>query len=380
MEGVVKLSRIGTVFRGEWLHVWRDRRSLLIGLVLPSIILLLTAHSFINTLKPIELAVSDQDNTAVSRGLMQALESSSFFKIKIIPPGDNGLGMIREDHAKGVLYIPQDFSATLLDGRGNKINIFLNVPDPLSAGLSKGYLAGVIENYPLRLYRNGGFELENEEPGQKFNFESLFNPDLDNYHFVIPALIGCILMSILPFLSAVSIVREKETGNFDRLLASPASPMEFLGGKTAVYFLIGMFQFVLLCLIGIIGFGLPFRGDVFSLTLLGVIFCAWTVLFGLMISSFTRHQMTALITCVALTLLPAFIFSGLFFAPETLPMPVRLLTYLVPSQYFTEIARSIFLKGTNIMQWWLTFLNLLLITVATLLITYFRFRRIAQGP
>ena len=380
MGGILKPSRIWTVFHGEWLHVLRDRRSLLIGLILPSLILLLTSNSFINTLKPLEMAVVDQDGTTVSRGLLGSVEGTNYFKLQSVPSRKKALSLLEQGRVRGTLLIPQNFSAALQEGKTSQIEILLNVPDPLSAGLSKGYLNSVIEEYPLRFWETKGHLAEQKKAIEQFSFSTLFNPDLDNYNFVIPALIGCILMSILPFLSAVSIVREKETGNFDRILASPASPLEFLSGKTAVYLTIGLFQFVLLCGIGVFGFGIPFRGDLFSLMLLGGVFCVWTVLFGIMISTFTRHQMTALISCVALTLLPAFIFSGLFFAPDSIPMPVRLVTYLVPSQYFTIIARGIFLKGTSLLDWWPAFVTLCLITIVTLSITYLRFRRIAQGP
>ena len=144
--------------------------------------------------------------------------------------------------------------------------------------------------------------------------------------------------------------------------------------------MLAIFNCGILFLIGRIYFQVPFRGNEFEFFGMAAVFSLWAAAFGLLISTFTENQMTALATGISLTLLPAFIFSGLYFPLHGIPWPIRWVPYLVPSRYFVQISREIYLKGNNVSFWWKEFLGLFALTLMTLIFLFRRFKRISEGP
>lgn len=349
--------RAFSICKREYLHNLRESRYFLILILLPLIALLLNAYTMNTEVRPWPLAAADNDGTANSRKLLRILNNSALFKVRTTD---------LDETAKNRLEIPEGFTRTLLNGEPlPPIEVQLDATDPM---LARIYLAGL------------NSLVSGEQPGYQIKFQTLFNPTLNSFAGYIPGLLGCILMSVIPIFAAISIVREREDGSFERLLASPASSMEFLTGKFLAFFSMAILQFILLLVVSLAWFGITIQGNSIELAVVVAVYCLWCVIFGLTISTYTKTQVGALVAGVVLTLLPAFIFSGLYFPIQNIPWSIRWIAYLIPTQYFTEIAREIFLKGNNFWEWWRSFAGLSLLTIFTFLLMYLRFRKIAKGP
>jgi ABC-2 type transport system permease protein len=370
------------VMKNEFLFLARDRRTLLVSLVMPALLLFLLSYSITNDVQRSKLGVYNPDPSPLSRAFLKNLEGNSPFEIQFSSNPQELISWARMGRVKAALFLPPHFDRSLLSRDLISISAAVEGIEPLSTRVYLRHLEGAI---PLALqgvaddfYFLSDFR-DSPRP-YHVSFSELFNPGLDHFNFMVPALMGCILMSIIPMLSAISIVRERETGSFDRVLASPASGLEFLIGKLSTYFIIALFNCLILFLIGNFYFQIPFRGNIHEFFVMAAIFSIWAAAFGLLISTFTENQLTALTTGLALTLLPAFIFSGAYYPLRGMPWALRWIPYLIPSQYFVEISRQIYLKGNPIEFWWKEFAGLLALTLVTLFFLFRRFRRISEGP
>ena len=372
--------RIFAIFKTEFLHIRRDLRSLFNTYLLPVLLLFILGHVFSGEVQSLRLAAVDADQTSQSRYFLQFLENSSFFRVGRAADLDEAAGRIRRDQADGLIFIPEGFTKKLLARETASVEMTLNESHPTTARVYLSYMDAIALAAPVAAVRQSYYLSSLSLLGEfdksiDFSFDTLFNPTYDRFAFIVPALLGCIPMFILPLLSAMSLVKEKETGSLNRLLASPATPMEFLLGKLSAHFLIAAGNCFLLTAVAFYWFGIPFRGNLLEYVLVVAVFVFWNVVSGLAISTLTRNQMTALVVGIVSTLLPAFFFSGLLFPVATIPMPVRLVAYLVPAQYFVSIAREMFLKGTGLLDWWPSFAGLCLMGGVTFAATYLLTKR-----
>jgi ABC-2 type transport system permease protein len=378
--GGMNTHRIFAIFKTEFLLIRRDLRSLFNTAFLPILLLFLLGYVLSGEVQSLRLVAFDADRTSESRYFLQSLETSSFFEVGPAEDLNQAALKVRRNRADGLILIPEDFTERLLARETVPVEMILNKSHPTTARIYLSYLDALSLAYPVAavgqsyylsaLSLLGGFEKSID-----LSFDTLFNPAYDRYAFIVPALLGCIPMFILPLLSAMSLVKEKETGSLNRLLAAPTAPMEFLLGKLGAHFLIALGNCFLLAAVAFFWFGIPFRGSLAEYTLVVALFVFWNVLSGLAISTLAENQMTALVVGIVVTLLPAFLFSGLFFPVATIPMPVRLVAYLVPAQYFVTIAREMFLKGSGLLDWWPSFAGLCLMGAATFAATYLLVKR-----
>jgi len=378
----MNLKRILAVMKNEFLFLWRDRRTLAAAFLLPLFLLFLLAYAITNTVQPTSWGLYNADGSSISQSFLRTIERNSPFRFVEGENAQQVLSWMKRGKLKGTLLIPPHFSQDLLRGESPRVFFISEGIEPLSTRLylhsfdvaktlAPQYMAEEI--YFLSSLRglNAPFEV---------SYVQLFNPTLDHFAFIIPGLIGCILMSIIPIYAATSVVREREKGSFDRVLASPTSSLEFLMGKLGTYFLIAVFDCLIMAFIGIFYFDVPFRGNEFEYFAVLSLFSLWTASLGLLISTLTENQMAAFTTTMAAAMLPAFIFSGIFYPLDGIPIFIRWISYVIPVRYFVEISREIYLKGNSISFWWKEFLGLFSVTLVTLFFLFYRFKRIAGGP
>jgi ABC-2 type transport system permease protein len=194
-------------------------------------------------------------------------------------------------------------------------------------------------------------------------------------NYVVPGLFGVILLALPPLLTALAVVREKETGSIQQIFASPLTPAEFIAGKLIPYGLIAFIQIVMVMMAGFFWFAVPFRGNLGLLLATGLIYVFCTVGIGLLISTITRSQLVAMLTALIVTLMPSFLFSGFLFPIFTMPYALQLYTSAFPSRYFVELSRGIVLKGAGIEEIWPNTALLTAYTAGVFLLAAWRFRK-----
>ncbi len=359
----MNLRRTRAIARKELIHILRDPRSLIMALVLPLMMILLFGYALTLDIDRIPVSILDQDHSPQSRDLIAAFTASSYFQIVEQVDGYPLVEKaIDENRALVGLVIPQDYARKLLTGQTTPVQLILDGSDSNTASIALGYSRSVIlsQNLAIRL------ESQNRKTGIRppapveNQVRIWYNSELKSRNFIIPGLIGLILMIIAALLTSLTIAREWETGTMEQLISTPVRPIEVVLGKMAAFSLLGIADTVTAVLAGVGIFRIPFRGSLLFLAAICLLFVIGSLGWGILISAMTRNQLMAYQLGLLTSFLPAFLLSGFVFAIENMPLPVQAITYLFPTRYFISILRGIFLKGVGAEVLWLEILFLFL--------------------
>ena len=335
------LHRIYSLLVKEILAVWRDKKSRLVLIVPPLVQLVIFTFAATLDVKDVPIAILNRDNGKQSFELVQRFAASpTFRKIVYLQAMEEVAPFI--DHQRGamVVSIDEQFSRQLLKKEPVSIQLILDGRKSNTAQIIAGYATTIITQY------NDEFAAENRIP--TFPAALLprywYNPNLLYYWYNIPSLCGVITMLVGLLITALSVARERELGTFDQLLVSPVSPGEILMGKTLPAILIGMCEGMVILLVGVFLFGVPFTGSLLLYIGSLLLFVTSIVGFGLFISSLCSTQQQAILgTFVFMS--PAVLLSGFATPIENMPDWLQVITYGNPLRYFLVVSKGIFLKA-----------------------------------
>lgn len=358
-------GRLWAMMIKEFIEIRRDPRTLALVLLMPLLLLILFGFAITLDIRDIPTAVCDRDRTPDSRRLTEALFSSGYFR-RVEPEAcGRHVEILDEGTARLYLEIPRGFSDGLASGGTAPVQLLLDGADNNTASVSEGYLDRILGNFrprgpgaPSGSARSGEVALEQR---------TWFNADLNSTIFITPGIVGMLMMIVGVALPAMAVVRERETGNLEVLLTSPIRPVEIILGKLLPYGMIGAGVIVTTLLTGLVVFHVPFRGSVFHLAWQTLVFLLATLGVGLLISTVARTRAVAYFISLLATVLPTFILSGFIFPIESMPWPLRIVSFLVPSTHFLVILRAVLLKGASFEAVWPH--TLILFGFAVLLIT-----------
>jgi ABC-2 type transport system permease protein len=374
----VNRRRIAAVARKEVLHVIRDARSLAMAIAIPMLLLVLFGYALTLDVDQVPLAVWDQSRSAASRNFIAAFSGSRYFRLEnpvsSYAEVERALDLRR---AVVALVIPPDFSRRVETGRQVAVQMIVDGSDSNTATLAIGYANGLVANYSRaalisQMRRARGLELT---PPLALEPRVWFNPELQGKNYIVPGLIGVIMMVIAAMLTSGTIAREWERNTMEQLISTPLLPRELVLGKLIPYFGIGLLDVLLAFLMGRLVFDVPFRGSIALLFVCASLFLAGALGLGILISIVARNQLLAHQLAMLTTFLPAFLLSGFLFAIRNMPLPLQLVTYLVPARYFMEVLRRIYLKGVGLEVLAAEILLLLLFGAALIVIATSRFQK-----
>ena len=360
MNKSLKNKRILSISRKEFLHIIHDPRSLIIIIVLPVLQLLIFGYALNMEIQNVDMAVIDHSKTPLSHDLIEQFEGSKYFSVFYY---DDAMSRIDElflnRQARLILIIDRDFQRKFQRKAATPIQVLIDAADPNAAIMIKQYTNGVIRQFNENF--NGKLPLA-------FNVKPRvwYNPDLKSDYFFIPGLIALILVMISALLTSITITREKEMGTMEQILVSPIKPFEIVLGKVLPYIGLAFIDGILILILGIFIFDVPFIGSSLLLMLLSVLYIITSLSIGLMISTVFQTQQVAMMVAIAVTLLPTIMISGFIFPLKSMPLPLQYISYIVPAKYYLIIIRGIMLKGNTIFQLGGQIFFLLLITVVLL--------------
>ncbi len=343
------------VVKKEFRQIRRDPRSLMFMIFLPAFMLLMFGYALNFDVKHIPLAVVDQDGSRASRDLVDKLRTTEYFDLKAVLPKTAAIDpiMARED-IRAALVIPVRFAEDLLAGRSPVVQVIVDGSNAMSGTTAAGYVGAILQSYSQgitleALARRG---LTNVALPLASQVRVWYNPELRSANFLVPGLMGFILMVIVTVSTAFSIVREKERGTMDQIRVSSIRPLELILGKMIPYALIALVAAHIVLVLGEFLLGVGIRGSYPLLLLAMLLFVCGALGQGLLISSITRTQQVAFLIAILTTMLPTFILSGFVFPIRNMPAVVQVVTYLVPGRYFLAALRAIILKGAGIGAIW----------------------------
>jgi ABC-2 type transport system permease protein len=342
----MSLRKVWAIALKELRQASRDPLSLAMLLGLPTMMLLLYGYAINFDVRHVGLAVEDRDKSARSRDLVASFVNSTYFDLVADLPAGTDLERLTERRiAKAVLVIPEGYSRALAAGRRAQVQLVLDGADANTASTILGYASTLVAsaNVTLLLATPAGRVLE--PPGIDYEPRVLFNPDLKSTQFLVPGLIGFILMITAVLSTALSVVREKERGTMEQLRVTSLRPGELIIGKTLPYLAISLAATVIILLAARFLFGVRVQGSYLDLFLATLVYLVGALGFGLLVSSIADTQAMAFQMGTVVSMLPALFLSGFIFPIRSMPAVVQGLTYLVPNRYFLVILRGVILKG-----------------------------------
>jgi len=344
----LNLKRLLAIIKKEFLHIRRDKASLVMAVMMPLIFIFLFGYAVNTDVENIDMAVLDMDKSMESRELVKKFEASNYFVPSVYVKNTGELErLIDIGEVKCAIIIPSGFSKTVSGFGNSSVQLIIDGVDPTIArtALQSGFLLS--KNYSLeQLSANEYRMLNSAEPGIDVRTKVWYNPNLESTKFTIPGLIGIIMQNITVILTAFSLVREKEKGTIELLMVTPIRPAELIVGKMVPYILIGTLDFLIALFFGTYWFNVPIAGNALLLILLGIIFVMCSLSIGILISTIARTQAQAM-QMAFLFLLPSILLSGFIFPRESMPLPIMISGYFIPLTYFLKILRGIILKGSE---------------------------------
>ncbi|HEX9190367.1 MAG TPA: ABC transporter permease, partial [Vicinamibacteria bacterium] len=355
----------------------RDPFSLMMLIALPAFMLVLYGFALNFDVRHVRLALQDRDRSAASRELLASFTRSTYFDLVRSPaPGEDLESLLERRVAKAVLVVPEGYGRDLAGGRPAPVQLLLDGADSTTAQTVLGYARALVaeQNASLAataLARAG----RRAEPPLVALPRILFNPELESTQFLVPGLIGFLLMLTAVLSTALSVVREKERGTMEQLRVAPLRTGELILGKTVPYLGISLLATLIILLAARLLFGVEIRGPHLDLFLAVLLYLFGALGFGLLISTIAHTQVLAFQAGLIASMLPAILLSGFIFQIRVMPEVLQLVTYLVPARYFLVILRGIILKGEGLATYWPQVGALALYGVATVALASLRLTR-----
>jgi ABC-2 type transport system permease protein len=362
------LARIGEIVRKEFRQVFRDPRMRGIVFVAPVIQLLMFGYAVSTDVRNTAMYVVDYDRTARSRGVVEAMTSSGYFRAvgQSTDPGRLTSALDQGEAVVG-LVVPAGFSAAV-ERRDASLQLIFDGTNSNVAQVARGYAERILLNWGLRESDAG------IRPAVELRERAWFNAALDSRDFNVPGVAGLIVFLICLLLTALAIVREREVGTLEQLMVSPVRAWELIAGKSIPFGLIGLFDVLLVTTIAVLWFDIPLRGSIGLLFLASILYIVTALSIGLLLSTVSNTQQEAFMG-MFLVFLPAILLSGYMFPVRSMPVVFQHATVINPIRHYLVIVRSIFLKGAGFQALWPNLLALLLIGSVVLTIAVVRFEK-----
>jgi ABC-2 type transport system permease protein len=350
------MRRIFAIARKEFLHILRDRRLIAVILIMPLVQLFLYAYALSFDVKHLPTATLDLDHTAYSRQYIDALQQSNYFTV------DKTLGSYADvdptfqaNTDKIVVVVSAGFGDAIAGGRQANVQILVDGSDANSAQMGSSYASALSRIFGAKVLVTQA-EAKGLNTGAAGGLtastRTWYNPEGNSAAYFVPGLIVVLVTTITVLQTAATLVKEKENGTYEQLIVSPIKKIELMIGKIAPWAVMGALDVVIIAVVGILAFGIPFRGSVWLFAGSSLLYVTCTLGLGLIVSARATSVDSANQVAALVSFLPTFMLSGFVFPLSSLPPFLQWLSYLFPARYFMVICRTVFLKGGSLAILW----------------------------
>lgn len=348
------LNRIIAIAKKEIKQLRRDTRMLFIIFFFPVVLLIIFGYAINFDVHHIKIAVYDQDRSEITRNYVNGLISSDYFDLVTYVENESDIKrFLDEKIVQAVIVFPYDLSRRLMSSQDVKVQYLIDGVDGSTASVIQNYVNAATYSYSLKLTKEYlAVTGKNMYMPVDLQPRFWFNPELQSTKFLIPGLMGMILIVTAVISISLSIVREKERGTIEQINVSPLSSLEFILGKTIPYIFISLVNATIVLAAGYILFGIVIKGNILLLLLGTMAFLFAALGLGIFISTVADSQQVAFQAANVTSLLPSFILSGFIFPIETMPAAIQVLTNITPAKFYIVILRAILLRGAGISAFW----------------------------
>jgi ABC-2 type transport system permease protein len=353
----------------EFLHVFRDKKTLLLLFGLPIIQILLFGFALTNEIKNARVAIVDYARDIGSRQIIDKIETSQPFEISRFIAANQIESTFKTGKIKMAIVIPQGFYENLMHEKSGKIQLILDASDPNTATSLTSIASGIIQSYAATL------QDENTLPiNIKLETRMLYNPSLQGNTNFVPGVMALVLLLVCVLMTSVSIVREKENGTMELMLVAPFHPVIVILAKAVPYLIISILNLVVILLLSVTLLDMEIKGSLILLFAESTLLIITALSLGLLISNITSTQQVAMVVSLMGMLLPTMLLTGFMFPTENMPLPLQLVSHLIPSKWYYIIIKNIMIKGLGIEAVWKETLILVAMTLFLLLLSFKNFK------
>jgi ABC-2 type transport system permease protein len=372
------MKNILHIIRKEFLQLRQDRKMFGMSVLAPVFQLIILGYAATFDVSNIPMAVCDFDNSPSSRELVRSFTSTEYFRVVGYFDKTSEIdNQLDDGHASIAVVIPRGFEKKIGAGHSAPLQVIADGTETSTAGIGLSYVSIIVSRYAQNillesLVKRGSLTMPASLSAE---FRVWYNPELKSRNFMVPGVLGLLLMVMTMILTSLAIVKEKELGTLEQLVVTPIKPYQLIIGKLAPFFLIGVIDVILVVFFASLVFSLPVKGGVLLLLLLSLIFLMTTLGLGLFVSTISRTQQQAMMTAIFFFMLPMMFFSGFVFPIENMPSIIQYVSYIIPLRYYFVIVRGLFLKGVGLNILWTQALALLIFGSVILSLSVMRFHK-----
>jgi len=343
----------------EFYHIFRDKRSLFILFGMPIVQIMLFGFAITNEINNVDIAILDHSKDATTQEIINKIEASNYFSIEDYIENESAIETsFKKGKIKAVLIFEKDFSKNLIKDNKASVQIIADATDPNTANTISNYTNAILQTYQQEL--NASTKIPYQIVPKT---RMVYNPELKSVFMFVPGVMTIILMLVSAMMTSISITREKELGTMEILLVSPLKPILVIIGKVVPYIFLSVINAAIIILLGIFVFKMPIEGSLFLLALETILFIITSLSLGILISTISASQQTAMMISLMALMLPTILLSGFIFPITSMPMVLQVISNAIPAKWFIIILKGIMLKGVGLEFVWKETLILLGMTL-----------------
>lgn len=332
----------------EFRHIIRDNRTLLIILGMPVVEILLFGFAINMEVQDIRVAFYDPTPDAFTTGITKQIRQNPYFNYQ---GNMYSMDKMEESMQKGeldlaVVFQP-NFQENLVHSGEAAVQLLSNSSDPNRGSISVTYASAIIAKFQHEQMGLMGipFQIQTEN-------RMIYNPLMKSSYMFVPGIMGLVLMIICTIMTSVSIVREKERGTMEVLLASPLKQGTMIFAKTIPYMIISFIDFVIILLLSYFILNVPVNGNLILLFAVAIIYISLTLTYGLTVSTLVDKQVNAVIVSAITAMIPVLMLSGMIFPIDNMPRVLQAFSFIVPARWFIEAVRKVMIQGQGFIMIW----------------------------
>lgn len=327
----------------EFFHIFRDVRTILILLGMPIAQILIFGFAITTEVKNAQIAVFDLSKDASTQQIIQRLQSNEYFTLAEYLESPERIDQVmKEGKVSMVLVFDNDFHANMLHTGEAAIQIIVDATDPNQATTMTNYVTNILTQYQqeIAMQHRAGFRINPQ-------IRMLYNPQMEGAYNFVPGVMGLILMLICAMMTSIAIVREKERGSMEILLASPIKPIFIIISKAVPYFTLSIVNLTTILLLSVFVLKVPVAGSLFLIILASLTFILVALLLGLLISNLVDTQVAAMLASGMGLMMPTMLLSGMMFPIESMPAILQWISSVMPARWYIAIIKKLMIQGVD---------------------------------
>lgn len=332
----------------EFFHIWRDKRTMFILLGMPVVQIVIFGFALTNEVKNSKIAILDNSKDAATSSLSAQFDASRYFDLEKNLVTDQ---QVEEEFKTGkikmAIVFPPHFEEDLRHLNKAQVQLIADASDPNTANQLANYASAIIMDYQNRITNNKKlpYTIDSE-------LRMLYNPQLKGAFNFVPGVMAMVLLLVCTMMTAITIVKEKELGTMEVILVSPMRPQIVVLAKAVPYLLLSIINITSILLLSVFVLEVPINGSLVLLVAESILFILVSLSLGLLISAGAESQQSAMFVSLIAMFLPTIMLSGFMFPVENMPLPLRIVSNIVPAKWYYSIVKSVMIKGLGLNGIW----------------------------